>query len=427
MPKRVRWLNDGAWLVAGAAVNGLAAYAYLALGTREYGAADFSAVSVLWSIWAVTGAAVVFPIQHEVTRRLESGRGEAPVRAILAPLVVTTVLLSVAATVVAWAVAEPLFGTDRLLNPLMTGWIVAGAGVSGLVRGALGGRRRFMATGMAIGFENVARLAGAVVVVVAGLEVGAYTLALGLGPLAMLVWAPALRFDRSGRVVPREMGFSGLSRTFGGLAGASAISQLALTSSPVALALTGGAAASVTSLFAALALFRAPYLLVLGVTARITGTLTRAAIAGEQARLRRARAFFFSGSLALATGFCIVGVTIGDWGLRLLFGPTVDLDRGDFAWLGVGSGLAMGAILLVLLLLARGHSSAALSAWAISLVPAGVFLAIAPRGEVSSVVGAFVIAEATAVALLTAFDARLASGASRHAPPHPPATSELLA
>ena len=152
-----RWMGDGAWLLGGAAVNGLAAYAYLALGTRHYGATDFSGVSVLWSIWAVTGAAVVFPIQHEVTRRLESGRGEAPVRDIVVPLVATVLVLSLLVTAVAWALAEPLFGSDRIVNPLMAGWIVAGAGLSGLVRGALGGRRRFVATGMAIAAENLAR------------------------------------------------------------------------------------------------------------------------------------------------------------------------------------------------------------------------------------------------------------------------------
>jgi hypothetical protein len=393
--------------LGGASINGLAAYAYLALGTRHFGATDFSGVSVLWSIWAVTGAAVVFPIQHEVTRRLESGRGEAPVRDILAPLGAAIAVLAVAVTIVTWTLAEPLFGSDRLLNPIMAGWIVAGAGYSGLIRGALGGRRRFVATGMALGAENVARLAGAIVVLAAGWSVGAYTLAMGLGPLALLVWIGSLRFTATGQPLDSERGLAGVGRTFGGLAGAAVISQVILTSSPVALALTGGAAASVTSLFAALAVFRAPYLLLLGVTARVTGTLTRAVTAHDEHRLRQAQVLFLGGSVALAVAFGLFGFTVGEKTLQLLFGPTVELDRADFGWLGIGSGLAMGGILLVLLLLARGRSSVALGAWLIALVPAGVVLAIAPSGEVGSVVAAFVAAEVAAVALLAFFDQRV--------------------
>ena len=411
-----RWFGDGAWLLAGASVNGLAAYAYLALGTRTYGASDFVAVSVLWSIWAVTGAAVVFPIQHEVTRRLESGRGEAPVRDIVAPLIGVVVVLAIAVALIAVVLAEPLFGSDAMLNPIMAGWIVVGAGLSGLVRGALGGRRRFVATGLAIGAENVARLAGALVVVIVGMGVEAYTIALGLGPVAMLVWVGSLRFRDTGSSLAGERGVTGLGRTFGGLAGAAVMSQVVLTSSPVVLALTGGAAASVTSLFAALAVFRAPYLLLLGLTARITGTLTRAAVARQEQRLVQARWLFVGGSVALAAAFWLFGVTVGDAVLRALFGPTVALDRVDFGGLAVGSGLAMGGILLVLLLLARGSSSAALAGWLVALVPAAIVLTLAPAGEVTTVVGAFVVAECAALVLLTILDryvSRAAEGSRR--------------
>ena len=178
----------------------------------------------------------------------------------------------------------------------------------------------------------------------------------------MLVWVGSLRFSATGHSLANERGLTGLGRTFGGLAGAAVISQVVLTSSPVALALTGGAAASVTSLFAALAVFRAPYLLLLGLTARITGTLTRAAMAGNERRLRLARWSFVGGAVGLAAVFWVFGVTIGEEALQVLFGPTVSLDRVDFGGLAIGSGLAMGGILLVLLLLARGRTSAAMGA-----------------------------------------------------------------
>jgi hypothetical protein len=218
----------------------------------------------------------------------------------------------------------------------------------------------------------------------------------------MLIWAGSLRFTAEGRSLDSERGLAGIARTFGGLAGAAVISQVVLTSSPIALALTGGEAANVTSLFAALAIFRAPYLLLLGVTARITGTLTRAVIARDERRLRQARHIFAGGAIALALGFGVFGLSVGQSVLRVLFGPTVVLGSSAFAWLGVGSGLAMGGILLVLLLLARGRSLAALTVWLVALGSGALVLALSAAGEVSSVVAAFVVAELVAVGLLSA-------------------------
>lgn len=254
-----------------------------------------------------------------------------------------------------------------------------------------------------------------------GWGVGAYTLALGLGTLAMLGWIRSLRFRPTGQTLDEERGFAGLARGFGGLAGASVISQIVLTSSPVLLALTGGTRAMVTSLFAALAVFRAPYLLLLGLTARITGTLTNASREHDRRRLARARLAFAGVAVGATGAYVLFALTFADEVLRLLFGPTVRLDRVDLGMLAGGNGMATGAILLVLLLMARGRSAAALGAWLVALVPGAAFLLVADSGTVHSVVGAFLVAECTAVVALVLVDLRAERARSR-----PPEAVDLV-
>ncbi len=66
----------------------------------------------------------------------------------------------------------------------------------------------------------------------------------------------------------------------GNVAGGTVIAQSVLTGGPVVLSLVGGTRAEVTSLFTALALFRAPYIVALGLAIRVTAHLTDLAAAG---------------------------------------------------------------------------------------------------------------------------------------------------
>ena len=52
------------------------------------------------------------------------------------------------------------------------------------------------------------------------------------------------------------------------------IGQAVLTGGPVVLALAGGSARDITALFAGLALFRAPYIVALGLVSQLTGRFT---------------------------------------------------------------------------------------------------------------------------------------------------------
>ena len=255
-------------LAAGSAGSGLLAYGVFAVVTRTLGPEAAAPVSVLWTWWGFAAAAVTFPIQHWTTRSI-SAHGEASVRACprAGPL---SCWPSRGRWAASWLGREALFHSTSAAFPAMVALLTLGSGLVGLNRGALAARGRFAAVGASLVAENGLRLVA--VCVLAGADVQnavAYGLCLVLGYLAALAWPGALRFADGPQ--------SAAGSPFAFLAGAGfgqLVSQVVLTGGPVVLALSGGSAVQVTSLFAALALFRAPYLLAEGSVAPLTVRLT---------------------------------------------------------------------------------------------------------------------------------------------------------
>ena len=89
------------------------------------------------------------------------------------------------------------------------------------------------------------------------------------------------------------------------------------------LAAVGGAPAEVTALFAALALFRAPYTLAIGLVAPLTGRLTRLVEDGRTDVLRRLRETLAAGTLLTALIGGLLAAWLGDAVLELVFGEGV--------------------------------------------------------------------------------------------------------
>src|SRR5206468_5865581 len=94
---------------------------------------------------------------------------------------------------------------------------------------------------------------------------------LAAGGLIGIAWPSALAFSRGGAGAPPDFPLASL----GGAAGGQLLIQVVLTGGPVALALAGGSPRQVTAMFAALALYRAPYTLAMGMLSQLTGALTR--------------------------------------------------------------------------------------------------------------------------------------------------------
>jgi O-antigen/teichoic acid export membrane protein len=401
--------RDARALAIGSAVSGLLAYLVFALTTRGLGAAQAGPVSVLWSYWSFAGAAFTFPIQHWVARSVPA-HGEVSVRRSIPLLSLVILGSSLLLGGLAWLARESLFHRSDAWFPLMVAAITFGSALIGGVGGGLSARGRFVAVAWSLVAENGVRCAAAGVLLVVGdTRVVAYGLCLVAGSLVVVLWPSALRFGTEGDA-------TGGPHPFAFLAGASVsqlIGQVVLTGPPVLLALAGGAPGDVTTLFAALALLRAPYMLALGMVAQLTTWVTRAVVTGNLSALARMRVRLRLATLvtvALAAGGAAL---LGPFVLPLVFGPDVTLGSFAMALIAAGCALAVTNLVLVVSGLAQGRSSSVAWCWVGSVLAAGVtYVALTGLPLEDTVIWSFLAAETVAFALLSVVEAR----APRHAP-----------
>ncbi|MDX6323651.1 MAG: hypothetical protein QOK15_5 [Nocardioidaceae bacterium] len=408
MSRSVRTRNrDTAALALGSAASGLLAYVFFALTTRGLGSAAAAPVAVLWSYWAFAGAAVAFPLQHWVTRSILA-HGEGAVRRTVPRLVAALLTLSLAAVVVTALLREPLFHRNDLWFPALAGALTVGAGVTGLFRGSLSGRNQLTAVGASLVAENALRCVAATTLYLAGERnpVG-YGCALIAGNLVAVCWPSAFRFAPG-------TGSSRLS-PFAFLAGAGLaqlVNQVVLTGGPVLLALTGGSPAEVTALFAALALFRAPYLVALGIMPQVTRLVTSLVLAGNAATVERFRAFVVGVTLAASLLAGAFGAWLGPGVLHVVFGTSLQLDAQQTALVAVGCAVAVANLVLTVSDLAQDRPTGVAGSWVAALVVGAVaVLVLGGLTPLERTVWAFVVAE------VAAFVALLGVGLRRRAGP----------
>jgi O-antigen/teichoic acid export membrane protein len=341
-------------------------------------------------------------VQHWITRTA-TAYGEDAVRAAWAvPLRLVLAVVAVAGGA-AWLAREALFAGDAWFV-LLTVLVGLGAGGMGVVRGLLGARRRYAAVGAVLVAENLVRCVAAGVLVALDVDDPvAYGVALVLGYAACAAWPSAWRTRPDAGPGPTGAGDAASTGTFlGGAAGAQVVGQAVLTGGPVLLALLGGSPTEVTVLFAALALYRAPYTVLLGQVVQLTGALTRLVVAGRVDRMTRVERGVVALTAVGAVTGAAVGAWLGPWLVRLVFGEDVRVDQGVSVALAVGSVLALATLVQGVVLLAYGHPQRTLLAWLLALVPAAVVLVAAPGSPITTIAVAFVVAEGVAWLLLLA-------------------------
>jgi O-antigen/teichoic acid export membrane protein len=387
-------------LAAASAAAGLFLYVFFAVATRSLGPAGAAPVSVLWTYWGIAAAVLTFSVQHWTVRTVtHDGHGGTVIRT-LPVFAGMAVVLSLLVGAVAYAFGETLFGRDGLGFPALAAAITAGSLFVGLVRGALSAQDRYLATAASVVGENALRVTAAGGVALAGGGPEAFGAALAAGALVGLVWLPVFGTLAAGK---RTAGTEGFRRTVAravgsvsGVAGGTLIAQLVLTGAPVVLAAIGGAPVAVTSLFVALAVWRAPYIVALGVTPQLTSYFTRLVVAERTRQLHVIRGLMVLGVVAGSLAAAFLGATIMPWVLRVAFGSGVQLGNEALAVLGVGTVLALANIVQVLLLLAYGRSRVPTIGWVVALVAACGWLVVSPMPEESRVVAAFLVAQVVA-------------------------------
>ncbi|HEY0645478.1 MAG TPA: hypothetical protein VGD39_18830 [Nocardioides sp.] len=385
-------------LAAGSVVSGVLAYVLFALVTRGLGATAAAPVSVLWTLWAVSGAAFTFPLQHWITRCLAAGR-EGDVRRSARRVATVVAVVAVAVGVLVWVLRGRLFGRDDAWFPVLVVLVVAGSAAVGVLRGGLAGRGRMAAVAWSLVAENAVRCLLVAALLVARVhDPVAHGLCLVAGSVVAL-WPSAWRFGGTGSGAATSR--AGSLAFLGGAATGQLLAQGALTGGAVLLALLGGSPAEVTALFATLALFRAPYMVVLGTLPHVTHTVTGLVVAGEVATLRSlARRLAVLGSVTVALA-AVLGWTIGPVLVRAVFGSTVEVGVGPAAVVATGCALALVNVVLMVGALAHDRPARVAAAWGLALV-AGVvtLLALAATAPLDRVVAAFLVVEVAATVAL---------------------------
>lgn len=379
-------------LALGSVLSGLLAYVFFALVTRALGAEPAAPVAVLWAWWSFAAAAFTFPVQHWISRTAATGAGEAAVRRGLPRVAALVTGVSAAAAVLAWLARDRLFGVEGPAFPALVLAVGVCSGGLGLSRGVLSGRHRFGAVGVQLVLENGLRCLVAGVLIAADNEQpAAYGLALLAGYAAMLLRPSAL--------APRATGSGESVDPLAFVSGTSAgqlLAQVTLTGGPVLLAAVGGAPAEVTALFAALALFRAPYTLAIGLVAPLTGRLTRLVESGRHDALRRLREALIAATLAIAAVGGLLAAWLGDPVLELVFGEGVRLGGSLSAVIAIGSVFALANLVLTIGLIARGRPGATARLW-LAAAPLGVLtMVVLPADAVTRTCWTFLVVEAGA-------------------------------
>ena len=362
--------------------------------TRGLGAEGAAPVAVLWTYWGACTAFLTFPLQHWLIRSLQADdpatTGDGLRR--LARWVGGFAVLAAAA---AWLLADPLFGDPGPTWPLLVGVVTVGTFLTGAVRGALAGRGRFTATAVALAADNLVRVVLAGAVLLAGGGAVAVGIALALGATVELLWAAALR-------LPRHGGPAATSplRLFGTVATASALAQLVLVGGPVVVPFVGGTAQQVTVLFVTLALFRAPYLLALGLANQLTGPLTRWQVDGATRQLRRFHATVAVATVVGAPAALVVGRLVGPALVALVFGADARPSTAVAGQVAAGSLVAVGNLVLTLAVIGEGRGGRLARTWALAGVVALAVLAVPQPTPLLRVTAAFVAGQVVAFALL---------------------------
>jgi O-antigen/teichoic acid export membrane protein len=404
-------LSHTAALLVGTGINGLAAYAFIIIGTRAIGADAFAPVSLLWTIWSVAVAVLTFPVQHWIISTIRADGAEDEVAGLRRSLVLVSLGLGALVFVVTAVGRTTLFDDGGLAYPLIAGLLVPGSVAAGFMRGVQVGRDQLLAAAVGLAGENLLRvvLAGAVVAIGGGPVAFAAALLAGFG----IVFAyPGCFRLRSAPI--RATGHS-LRRTYGVLAsvsGGSTLAQVILTCGPVALAVAGGGADQVTSVFAACSVFRAPYLAATGASLQLTSWLTGLVVDGDAAAWVRTRVVMMATTVVGAIAAGGFGLLVGAALLRALFGPSVQLDPLPVALIASANVIALGTLVETLMLVARRRTRGIPVSWCAA---GAVFVAVVavPWGEpVVRVAAAFVAAEAVALLAMLA--------ALRDAPPAAP-------
>jgi O-antigen/teichoic acid export membrane protein len=193
-------------LSVGIATTGLVTFAYFSLASHSLSPADYTGISLLWSVLFLIISVIYRPVEqllaHTIAARRARGHEGHPLRVPLTIQLASAAVFLAAALALRGPIEEDLFDGSAELY-----WVLVVAGLayaaSYFARGWLAGHQRFGLYGGLVLLEAISRVLFALAVAV-GIASGQGTVALGIAaaPLASLlapVGPPAARASGRGR------------------------------------------------------------------------------------------------------------------------------------------------------------------------------------------------------------------------------------
>ena len=363
-------LPEGTVAVGGGLlVNGLAAYAFITLASRDLGPEAYTPVGLLWALSFLLGPGFFQPLEQEVARIVaaRSDRRIGPVVRTAGCVGASMVgLLGVLALLLGDRIRHDLFdGHGLLLVGLIL--VLVGLGIGHLVRGVLAGLGRFGGYARYFIGDGLGRLVVALVLVATAGGVGAYGLAVGLAPFIGVALALAGQRELSLEGPAEPVG--AFSRALGALLVASVATALVLNMSPLAVEVLAGPdqADDPGRFLNALLIARVPLFFFQAVQASLLPRLSALVGAGRFDEL----VHVFRRLLGLVVGIGGVAVAVcALFGARIVefaFGADFAVERQDMVLLAGSSAVLMVALSFAQALMACRAQGRMALAWVLGL------------------------------------------------------------
>ena len=363
-------LPEGTVAVGGGLlVNGLAAYAFITLASRDLGPEAYTPVGLLWALSFLLGPGFFQPLEQEVARIVAArsdrriGPGVRTAGCVGASMVG---LLGVLALLLGDRIRHDLFdGHGLLLVGLIL--VLVGLGIGHLVRGVLAGLGRFGGYARYFIGDGLGRLVVALVLVATAGGVGAYGLAVGLAPFIGVALALAGQRELSLEGPAEPVG--AFSRALGALLVASVATALVLNMSPLAVEVLAGPdqADDPGRFLNALLIARVPLFFFQAVQASLLPRLSALVGAGRFDEL----VHVFRRLLGLVVGIGGVAVAVcalfGARIVELAFGADFAVERQDMVLLAGSSAVLMVALSFAQALMACRAQGRMALAWVLGL------------------------------------------------------------
>lgn len=380
------------FMVTGSLIGAVGAYLFQVYGGRALGPDAFAPIGILWTAFFILATVLLVPVEQYVTREVASGR-----KALPHDLIPASAMIGIGAVLgggfVAFTLDDLFEGDPQYIAQIAL--LMAGYGLLFVGKGVLAGSRRFADVGWVLIIETVVRLMAGVAAVLLFANATSLGWAMVLGGFSVL----ALRWWRrdTGEGMDRHDPAAGF---LGGYAGGTAASQVLLAAAPIAVAAFGGSPALISIVFVTFTLFRAPLTLIFALQGRILPYLVGLAREANYDKLTRIAKLVVGVGALLAILGGIVGWLVGPEVVSILFGEEFAPSATVAGFAAAGVMAAAAAQVASQVLVAEGRTTRLSLAWLGGLVVGVVALLLIGTAPDVRVATAFVIGEASALALM---------------------------